>query len=67
MLLRCLRAAVTAAADIKRKDEEVKVKFGVGHFKLQNDNVHCQHCEAVYTYNTTTTSVMHDFNNITLR
>ncbi len=34
-LLGCLRAAVMAAADIKRKHEEVKVKFGKEPFQTE--------------------------------
>ncbi len=33
MLLSCLRAAVMVAQDIKRKQEEVKAKFGVRLFR----------------------------------
>ena len=33
------------------------------HFDLKNDLVHCQHCEAVYKYNSATTQMMYHFNN----
>ena len=33
------------------------------HFDLKNDLVHCQHCEAVYKYNSATTQMMYHLNN----
>ncbi len=47
-----------AAADIKRKHEDVKAKFGV--------KVRCKHCEAVYQHNTTTTLMMYNLNSVML-
>ena len=33
------------------------------HFDLKNDLVYCQHCEAVYKYNSATTQMMYHLNN----
>ncbi len=42
-----------AAADIKHKHEEVKVKFDVGPFQTKNAKIGCKHRKAAYKYNTT--------------
>eukprot|EP00064_Thunnus_orientalis_P017307 superscaffoldBa00003645_g17388 len=34
------------------------------HFEIKNNEAHCKHCNAVYTYNTTTTPMMHHLNNV---
>ena len=59
-LLSYLRVSVY----FKSKHEEVTAKCSMGPFWFKNDLVHCQHCKAVYKYNSATTQMMYHLNKL---